>query len=301
MGKIIVIVGPTAVGKTDLSVNLAQKFNGEIVSADSRQVYKGMDIGTGKVTKKEMRGIPHYLIDVISPKKQFTVTEYKKKAERAIEDIIKRGKLPIIVGGTGFYIQALVDNIDMPDVPPNKILRNKLEKMNTEKLNALLKKKDPRRYEEIEEHDRTRIIRAIEIAEFLGKVPKATKSKPLYNPLIIGLDIPKEELEEKIETRLLKRLRAGMMAEIKRLHENGVSWKRMEALGLEYKYGAQFVKGELSKDEFIKTLSTKIKQYAKRQRTWFKRDKRIQWFKPVEGEKITKLVEKFIFALEPKN
>jgi len=282
-------------------VSLAKQFNGEIVSADSRQVYRGMDIGTGKVTKKEMRGVPHYLIDIISPQKQFTVTEFKTKAQKAIGEILKKGKLPIIVGGTGFYIQALVDNIDMPDVPPNKTLRNKLETMSTEKLNALLKKKDPRRYEEIEEHDRTRIIRALEIVEFLGKVPKATKNKPLYNPLFIGLDIPKKELEEKIETRLLKRLRAGMMAEIKRLHENGVSWKRMEALGLEYKYGAQFAKGELSKDEFIKTLFTKIKQYAKRQRTWFKRDKRIQWFKPIEREKITKLIEKFIFALEPKN
>ena len=294
MDKIIVILGPTAVGKTDLSIYLAKKFNGEIVSADSRQVYKGMNIGTGKVTKGEMKGIPHHLLDIISPKKQLTVADYKKKAQKAISEILKTKKLPILIGGTGFYIQAVIDNIVLPNVPPDTSLRKKLETKDTEVLLSILKKLDKRRYEEMGQRNRVRIIRAIEIATHLGKVPKQKKGKPLYNPMIIGLDIPKEKLEENIKKRLLKRLKVGMLAEIRKLHKQGISWKRMEELGLEYRYGSRYVRSLISKEEFIETLSTKIRQYAKRQKTWFKRDKRTKWFEPTEIRKIEKEVKSFL-------
>ena len=169
--KLLIILGPTASGKSDLAVQLAKKYNGEIISADSRQVYKGLNIGTGKITKKEMSGIKHHLLDVTDPKKVFTVSQFKTLVEIAIADISSRGKLPIICGGTGFYIQAVVDNIILPEVPPNKKLREKLNKKTTTELFEILKKLDNERAKNIDAKNPRRLIRAIEIAEKLGKVP----------------------------------------------------------------------------------------------------------------------------------
>ncbi|HDO23680.1 MAG TPA: tRNA (adenosine(37)-N6)-dimethylallyltransferase MiaA, partial [bacterium] len=175
--KVIVILGPTASGKSEMAVKLAKKFNGEIISADSRQVYRGMDIGTGKITQKEMRGIPHHLLDVASPKKVFTVIDFKKRAEKAIKDIIKRGKISIICGGTGFYIQAITGGISIPEVKPNWKLRKQLEKKNAEQLFKMLKKLDPKRSKTIDAKNPRRLIRAIELAQSLGHFPRTTLGK----------------------------------------------------------------------------------------------------------------------------
>lgn len=284
--KIIVVLGQTATGKSDFAVELAKKVNGEIISADSRQVYKGMDLGTGKITKKEMRGIPHYLLDVASPKKVFSVSDFKKLADKKIEYIIARGKTPIICGGTGFYIDAVVDGIVLPEVPPNKKLRSVLEKKSAEKLLEMLKKIDKNRAKNIDPKNKVRLIRAIEIAKALGKVPKV-KSNKKYEVVKIGLTIPDQVLKEKIKTRLLARIKKGMLREIKKLHDGGVSWKRMEMLGLEYRYGALYLQGKITKQEMIEKLNTEIWHYSKRQKTWFKRDKNTIWIDPRKNKIFT--------------
>lgn len=293
-GKIVIIMGPTTVGKSSLAVELAKKFNGEIISADSRQVYKGLNIGTGKITKREMQGVPHYLLDVANPKRRFTVAEYKKLAEKILPYMVVRNKLPIIVGGTGFYIQALVDNITIPEVPANPKLRKEIEKKSTEELFKILKKLDPKRAENIDSKNPRRLIRAIEIAKHLGKVPSYTLNPSSYTPLFIGLDLPDKKLKQKIKKRLEERIKKGMISEAKRLHKNGLSYKKMRELGLEYKFLAKYLKDELSKEEMITQLEIAIWHYAKRQRTWFKRDKRILWFKPTDQKKIEREVKKFL-------
>ena len=295
--KVIVIVGQTAVGKSDLAVNLAKKFNAEIISADSRQVYKGLNIGTGKITKKEMCGIPHYLLDVANPKRKFTVAQYKKLADKKIKEIIKRKKLPIIIGGTGFYIQSIVNNVTYPEVPPNKALRKKLEKWHAHKLFEIIKKQDPRRANSIDPKNKIRLIRAIEIIKKIEKVPDLVVGQPSEEFLEIGLKIDDVELRERINKRLLARIKSGMIAEAKKLHENGLSWKRMEELGLEYKYLSKYLKNEINKTKMIEELGNNIWHYAKRQKTWFKRNKNIKWFdlaKKREEEEIYRLVNDFL-------
>lgn len=282
--KIIVILGQTATGKSDFAVQIAKKIGGEIISADSRQVYKGMDLGTGKITKKEMGRVPHHLLDVVSPKKVFSVSDFKKLADKKIREIIARGYVPIICGGTGFYIDAVVSGTILPEVPPNKKLRATLEKKSAEQLYAILKKLDKTRAKDIDAKNKVRLIRAIEIAKALGKVPKV-KNKEKYDVIKIGLTLPDEILKERIHIRLLSRIKKGMLREIKNLHDNGVSWKRMNDLGLEYRYGALYLQGKLTKAEMIEKLNTEIWHYAKRQKTWFKRDKKIVWINPKKSNK----------------
>ncbi len=276
--RIIVVCGPTATGKTDYAIELAKKVNGEIISADSRQVYKGMDLGSGKVTKKEMQKIPHYLIDVVSPKKVFTVADFQKLGTQAIQDILKRNKTPIICGGTGFYIDALLSNHSLPEVPPNKPLREKLSELSSEKLAAMLMKLDARRAAEIDPRNKVRMIRAIEIAQALGNVPLPSATDSPYSVEWTGLDFPDHMLKERIEKRLLARIKKGMIKEVENLHiKNKIPWKRLESFGLEYRYIAQFLQKKMSKSEMIEKLNMEIWHYAKRQRTWFKRNKNIQW------------------------
>ncbi len=285
--KLIVVVGLTASGKSDLAVEIAKKFNGEIISVDSRQVYKGLTIGTGKITKTEMRGIPHHLLDIANPKNTFTASDFITKGNKAIADIIKRRKVPILAGGTGFYLSALLGEVSLPHVPPNKKLRASLEKLSNTELLSRLKKIDPERADIVDSSNQPRIIRAIEIASVIGKTPKNIPESP-YEVLKIGIEVDKEVLDKRINARLMSRLRKGMLAEAVKLHKNGLSWKRMESLGLEYRYMARHLKGEITKEEMIKLLNTKIRQYAKRQRTWFKRDKEIKWFTQSKVEGFTK-------------
>lgn len=291
--KIIVIVGPTASGKTGLSIKLAKKFKGEIISADSRQVYKGMDIGTGKATKKEMAKIPHYLLDVVSPKKQFTVTQYKRLAEKAIKKIQSRGKIPIICGGTGFYIQTIIDNMAIPKVRPDARLRAALEKKSAKELFNRLRKLDPRRAKNIDKNNRRRLIRALEIIIKSGEKIPALKSAPKYEALIIGIKCNLKELKELIKTRLLKRLKQGLVREVINLKKSGLSWKRLEDFGLEYRNIAYYLQNKLSYDEMVNKLQKEIEHYAKRQMTWFKKNKKIKWIN--NRNEAAKLIKKFLF------
>lgn len=291
--KLIVILGPTASGKSELAVKLAKKFKGEIVSADSRQVYKGMDIGTGKVTKEEMRGISHYLLDVASPKRRFTVVQYRKLALEAINKIHKKNKVPFLVGGTGFYIQSIVDGIVIPEVRPDWKLRKDLEKKSTQQLFNLLKKLDPKRANIIEQKNRRRLIRALEIIIKTRKPIPPFRKRPLpYPTLIVGIKKSSDELKKLIKRRLLKWLKNGLIAEVKKLKKSSLSWKRLEEFGLEYRYLAKYLQGKLNYQEMMEKLQKEIEHFTKRQMTWFRGDKRINW---VENQKeAEKLIKKFL-------
>ncbi len=295
--KLIVILGPTASGKTALSLKLAKKFNGEIISADSRQVYKGMDIGTGKITKKEMKGIPHYLLGVASPKRKFSVAQYQKLALKSINKILKKRapKIPFLVGGSPFYIYSVVDGWIFPKLKPDWKLRKKLEKKSSSELFDILKKMDPKRAEKIEQKNKRRLIRAIEIAEKLGKVPLLGKNIQ-FEYLLIGIKKPKEELEDLIRKRLLKRFKQGMMREVKNLRKQGLSWKRLESFGLEYRWIAKYLQNKINYEEMFENLQKDTEHFAKRQMTWFKKDKRINWTPPTHHpyKWAEKLVREFL-------
>ena len=301
--KVIVILGQTSTGKSDFAVEIAKQINGEVISADSRQVYKGMDLGTGKITKKEMQKVPHYLLDVSSPSRIFTVNNYKKLADKKIEEIIKNKKIPIICGGTGFYIDTVVNNVIFPDVKPDPILRAKLEKKTKEKLFEMLEKLDKKRAENIDKNNKVRLVRAIEIAKTLGKVPAlqildvSGRRPTSVEFLKIGLTLPDELLKERINIRLTKRLKKGMLEEFKNLHKTGLSWKRMEALGLEYRYGAMYLQGKIDKKEMIEKINTESWHYAKRQKTWFKKDTNTIWIDPrknTDKNKVLKKIKEFL-------
>ncbi len=291
--KVVAVIGPTATGKTSISIRLAKLFNGEIVSADSRQVYKGMNLGTGKVLKKEMEGIKHHLLDVASPTKQYTVAKYKNDSEKAVLQVFKNNHLPIICGGTGFYVDALLEGIILPEVKVNLAFRKKLEKLSVEELFAKLIKSDPERAKSIDHHNKVRIIRALEIVQAVGKVPKV-KTEKKYDVLYVGIDLPDEVLKEKIYTRLNDRMKKGMLREVVRLHANGMSWKRMSEMGLEYRYLALLAQKKITKEECLKQLEVEIWHYAKRQRTWFKRNQNIEWFKHTDLNKISRKVKTFL-------
>jgi len=291
--KIIVVLGPTASGKSDLAVKLARKFNGEIISADSRQVYRGMDIGTGKITKKEMQSIPHYLLDIVSPKKRFDVVQYRNLAIKTIDKIFRKGKVPILCGGTGFYIQAVIDGIIIPEVKPDWQLRKKLEQLTTDQLLNRLKKLDPSRTKTIDKKNRRRLIRALEIIIKTKRSVPVLKKNPLPYPVfMLGIKKEKTELKKLIKKRLLKRLKEGMIEEVKKLHKSGVSWKRLEEFGLEYRFVAQYLQKKLAYNEMINLIQKEIEHYTKRQMTWFKRDERIKWIK--NYKQAEKLVKNFL-------
>ena len=264
--KVFVVLGQTATGKSALAIKIAKKINGEIISADSRQVYKGLDIGTGKISKKDQKGVPHHMLDIANPKKKFTVAEYKKLAENKIEEIIARGKTPIICGGTGFYIDAITKGIIFPEVPPNEKLRKKLISLSAITLFNTLKKIDPIRAKSIDQKNKVRIIRAIEIAKALGRVPPITEAIPPYKFIKIGLYLPPDKLKKKVEKRVEKMFQDGLLDEIKNLKRARVSDKRLQELGFEY-----------YKPTPEKVIKETLK-YAKRQMQWFKRDKEIKWF-----------------------
>jgi len=302
--KIIVVLGQTSTGKSDLAVDIAKHFHGEVISADSRQVYRGMDLGSGKITEKEMQGIPHHLLDVANPQENFSVQEFQELGTKAIEDILSRRKIPIVCGGTGFYIDSLIYQTQFPNVAPNEKLREKLGKKSLKELQEMYRKKtsslffkiksffyntlpsllEKNKKQEIDIQNPVRIIRAIEIINALGYIPQ-TKQKEVYNTLFIGLELPKETLKKRIYTRIIKRLEEGMLNEAKRLLEQGISHKRLQSFGLEYRYMSKYLLNELSYEEMIEELYRATLQFAKRQKTWFKRNKNIHWFHPLSEKR----------------
>lgn len=297
--KLIVILGPTASGKSDLAVAIARDIKrrklalgAEIISADSRQVYTGLDIGSGKITKKEMHGVPHRLLDVASPRRIFTVTRYQMLARKAIGTILHNNHIPIICGGTGLYIDAVVNGYILPDVPPQPILRKELDQQSTEMLFAQLEHLDPSRARLIDRHNRRRLIRALEIVIVThSPIPPIAYDSP-YDVLKIGILRTHLDLQSLIEKRLHKRIRAGMLKEVERLHTKGVSWKRLDDLGLEYRWVSRHLRGSITRADMIGQLSRDIVKYAKRQMTWFKRDKNIYWV--ANETEALDLVEKFL-------
>lgn len=275
---LIVILGPTASGKSDLAIKLAKKFNGEIVSADSRQIYQEMDIGTAKPTKKQMANIPHFLIDIIKPNQEFTLAQYKKLAIKAIKDIQKRGKLPFVVGGTGLYIQAVVDNLIIPQVKPNKKLRKKLEKLTNQELFKQVKKLDPLTAVAIDPHNKRRLIRALEVC-LITKKPfseQRKKGQPLFDVCQIGLKLPKEILNKKIDQRVEKMIQAGLIDENKKLAQE-YSFDLPAMSGIGYQEIAQYLQNKINLQQVKELIKQHTHQYARRQLTWFKRDQRIIW------------------------
>jgi tRNA dimethylallyltransferase len=291
--KLLVICGPTAVGKSSLAVDIAQQYDGEVISADSRQVYRNLDIATGKITEDEMQGVPHHLLDVAKPQARFTVHDYKGLADEAVFDIQAQDKLPILCGGTGFYIQAVVDDTTLPNVPPNEDLREDLRQRSTESLYEELQEKDPRRAQDIDENNPVRLIRALEIVDELGKVPELEKCER-FDTLQIGLDRPDKELKQRIIKRTKQRLEQGMVAEARQLRTDGLSLERMRDLGLEYEHLGDYLDDKISKQELFESVVQSDWQYVKKQRTWFQKDDRVEWFHPNNDRKdINKMVEQF--------
>ena len=274
---VVAIIGPTATGKSHLAIQLAKTYNGEIVSADSRQIYKEISIGTAKISKQEMDGVPHYMINVASLAEYFSVTQYQKLAKQHIHDIHARSRPPFVVGGTGLYIQSIVDNVLYPEVPPNEPLRKKLESYSTEQLRQELKEKDPFRAQTIDQNNNRRLIRALEIYEHQQKPLQELKKRPLYNTLQIGI-YPPDNLHEKIQTRFYEWIQQGMIEEVQALRERyQFSWERIQAIGLQYRCIADYLQGNISRSQMEQNSIQSIAQYAKRQMSWFKKDNRIQW------------------------
>ena len=271
--KLIVILGTTASGKSDLGVALARRFGGEIVSADSRQVYRGMDLGSGKITAEEMRGVPHHLLDVRTPGEFFSMADYQELAYAAIDGIIGRGAVPFLVGGTGLYVNAITEGYVLSDKKPDLELREKLETYDTPTLYRMLREKGPGT--EIDPRNRHRVMRAIEkiAAGDEGPAPR----QPRYATLKIGVHYPRPVLKERIDLRLERRLEMGMADEIRGLLDSGVSETFLVKLGLEYKYLTWYMTGKMEYEEMKQELGLAIKRFAKRQMIWFRRDPEIHW------------------------
>ena len=296
MKKLIVILGPTASGKTQLALKLAKKFNGEIVSADSRQVYKGLDIGTAKIKKQEMMGIVHHLLSIVSPKRRYNVALYQKAAYRAILSILKRKHVPILVGGSPQYIYSVIDGWILPKVASSKKIRKQLEKLSIRDLFLKLKKLDPVRAKNIEQKNKRRLIRALEIILSTGKPVPLLKKNPLpYPVLFLGIKRTKEQIKKRIKKRFLLMLKQGFLNEIKKLKKEKLSWKKIESFGLEYREGAQYLQGKISKKEMIEKSIKATEDFARRQMVWFKKDQRICWIQ--NQREAEKYIEQF-FLLE---
>ena len=303
--KILIILGQTATGKSDLAIALAQKYNGAIISADSRQVYQGMDLGSGKVKRDtnssgadfKSEGIPHYLIDIADPKKDvFTVSDFLVQAKKAFKDIEQKKQLPIICGGTGLYISALLENWQLPKIKPNLKLRSELETLSTNALVKKLKILDPERAKNIDLANRRRLIRSLENAlQSSQPLPPLKKGRALGEFLILGLKRDNQQIKKLIALRLDKRLRLKMLEEIITLKKTGVSSERLENFGLEYRFLNRYLEGKITYQEMKEQLTNAIYHFAKRQNTWFKRIPNVYWFSTKkENKKAFKLVEDFL-------
>lgn len=289
MRPTIAILGPTASGKSSLGVRLARRFGGIILSADSRQVYRGLNAGTAKITRSQMRGIPHYLIDIASPQRQLTVAQFQRVAQRVIRHLPPSNPI-FVVGGSPFYLEAILSPIPFPAVPPNPPLRRRLERKTTPQLFAFVARRDPKRAAAVDPYNRRRLIRAIEIIERVGFVPRRP-STVSPRVLKLGLDLPRTALYRRIDRRLDQRLPA-IIREVRRLHRHGLAWARMESLGLEYRWISRIVRGQAAKDDAVQRLRGDIHAFARRQISWWRRDRSIHWI--ANATRAERLVAEFL-------
>ncbi len=286
--NLIVILGPTASGKSALGVKLAKKFHGVVISADSRQVYRGLDIGTAKITKQEMNDVPHYLLSVVSPKSQYSVAHYVRDVHRALKKI--NPSTPIfLVGGSPFYIKAITEPNSFSLVPPNPALRRRVEKNKTAQIIIIVKYKKFCRAKTKDQTKPRRRSRAIEIAQDsrqttpladLAAPPEFRRGEDAQRPgvvLKIGLLVPRKQLYARIDRRVDQRLQRGMISEVRKLRRQGLSWKRLDAFGLEYRWITKYLRGEITQPEMVQRLKGDIHDFTRRQLTWWKRDKNIHW------------------------
>jgi tRNA dimethylallyltransferase len=308
MFRVIVVLGPTSSGKSSLAIKIAQEFNGEIISVDSRQIFKDMDLGTGKIEGIWENGvyvyenIPHHLIDFVSPKDDYNVSHFKKDCEKKILEISERGRLPILCGGTGFWIQAVVDEVVFPQVKPDLKLRKKLAEKSAEFLFEKIQKIDPQRAKTVDKKNPARLIRALEIAEKIGRTPEikidyTSHSRTIGDQKVkflqIGIPIKINKLEEKIKIRLKERFKAGMLGEIKELFKKyQLSSEKIQNFGIAYALFPDYQAKKITEKELFEKICLFERQYAKRQMTWFKKDPRIIWEK--NYDEIKKEIKKFL-------
>lgn len=309
MNKILLIVGPTASGKSDIAIELAQVINGEIISADSMQIYKYMDIGTAKITPQEMKGIPHYMINEVDPRDEFSVAMFKEKSVEFINEILRRRKIPIIAGGTGLYINSLVSPWNFTPGEPDEKLRKRLEKLSIDKgniiLHNILERIDPSSAKKIHPNNVRRVIRAIEIYETTGQTKsywdnKYREEDLLFEPILVGLTLNRDTLYNRIEDRIDIMIESGLIEEVKSLLDNGYDKDLVSMQGLGYKEIVRYIVGEYTYNVAIEILKRDTRHFAKRQLTWFRRDNRIKWFNVDEYEKKSLLIDDILKYLKDK-
>ncbi|MDQ6662094.1 MAG: tRNA (adenosine(37)-N6)-dimethylallyltransferase MiaA [Chloroflexota bacterium] len=295
--KLIVILGPTASGKSGLGIALAQRFHGEIVSADSRQVYRGLDIGSAKVTAEEQTLIPHHLLDVADPCETYTVAQFQQDAIAAIDGILRRKHQPFLVGGSPHYIQAVVDHLAIPAIAPQPALRAELEVQPLADLLAQLETLDPLSAATIDRQNPRRVIRALEVTLISGKPfsEQRRMADPLYDSLLLGISWPRAVLYQRIDARVDERMQQGMVQEVHGLLKQGVSYERLEALGLEYRFIARWLRGEYASEAvMVERLKYAIHDFTRRQLTWFRKEKRIVWLEEDDLRKAEEEVGRFL-------
>ena len=295
--KLIVIEGTNASGKSSLGVELASRFGGEIISADSRQVFRRLDLGSGKITPEEMKGVPHHLLDVRSPGEFFSMADFQRLAYEAVDGILSRGRLPFLVGGTGLYVDAVADGYDLSDKAPDHRLRAHLETFDTPELYEMLKQKLPDT--DIDPRNRHRVMRMLEKLEAGDRAPAG--KTPRYELLKLGVTWPREILKKRIDERLETRLQQGMVDEVRALLDEGVSEEFLIKLGLEYKYLTWYLTGKIGYEQMKEELGNAIKKFAKRQMTWFRRDARIHWLNMAEDpvSEASELISGFLNGIRP--
>ena len=296
---LIVVLGPTASGKSGLGIALARRFAGEIVSADSRQVYRKLDIGTAKVTAEEQALVPHHLLNVADVEETYTVSQFQQQAIEAINAILARGHQPFLLGGSPHYIQAVVDHLSIPPVPPQPALRAQLESRPLAELLTQLEALDPQAAASIDRSNPRRVIRALEVCLVTGQPFSMQRriAEPLYRSLLLGISWPRDVLYARIDARVDERMQQGMVQEVRNLLNTGVSHERLEALGLEYRYISRLLRGDFTSEaEMTQRLKYAIHDFTRRQLTWFRKDKRIVWIEGNDVESAEEVVRAFLRA-----
>jgi tRNA dimethylallyltransferase len=272
--NLIVILGPTASGKTQLAAQLAYDLQGEIISADSRQVYKGMDIGTGKDLNQYLingRKIPYHLVDIIDPQSEFSLFEFQNRFYKIFTQLSRKRIMPIMVGGTGLYLESVLTDYNMPEAPPDQELRKILSLKSKKQLQEILQALKPCLHNKTDLDDPERLIRAIEIERARAIKGKEQRQKPDIDAVVLGISWERSVLRQRITSRLKERLAQGMMEEVKNLHSAGLAWEKLESFGLEYRFISQYQQNKITFDDMENKLNTSIHQFAKRQETWFRR------------------------------